>query len=61
MTVQIDEKAAPTNGPATDPFPFSDEDWQLDVIVTDAPRPVPANCDTSDGCKSSCASSCTSD
>ncbi|MFF4806431.1 FxLD family lanthipeptide [Streptomyces sp. NPDC001351] len=61
MTVQMDEQATATTGPATDLLPFSDEDWQLEVTITDAPRSVPANCDTSDGCESSCASSCTSD
>ncbi|MFJ2818606.1 FxLD family lanthipeptide [Streptomyces sp. NPDC087294] len=49
------------SAPDTASFPFSEEDWHLDVTITDAPHPVPANCDTNDGCKSSCASSCTSD
>lgn len=61
MTVQTDEQATPTTGSATDLLPFSEEDWQLDVTITDAPRPVPVNCDSSDGCESSCASSCASD
>ncbi|MFT9478738.1 FxLD family lanthipeptide [Streptomyces sp. 11-1-2] len=76
MSVQIAESAAPPIGPTTafsgedaPPIgpsaailPFSGEDWELEVSVTDTPRPVASDdCDTSDGCESSCASSCTSD
>ncbi|MEU0843521.1 FxLD family lanthipeptide [Streptomyces sp. NPDC005962] len=62
MTVQIAKKTAPATGPTTATFPFSDEEWQLDVSITDAPRPVASDdCDTSDGCESTCDSSCTSD
>ncbi|NEW72601.1 FxLD family lanthipeptide [Streptomyces rhizosphaericus] len=62
MSVPIAEAAAPAIKPTTVTLPFSDEDWELEVSITDAPLPAaPDACDTSDGCESSCASSCTSD
>ncbi|MFG3512170.1 hypothetical protein [Streptomyces bobili] len=46
--------------PTTETTPIPDDEWQLDISITDSPRPVVSNCDTSDGRKSSCASSCIS-
>ncbi|UUU32399.1 FxLD family lanthipeptide [Streptomyces sp. CA-210063] len=43
----------------TETAPITD-DWQLTIAITDAPMPVAEDCDTSDGCESTCASSCTS-
>ncbi|MBL1120507.1 FxLD family lanthipeptide [Streptomyces sp. 110] len=64
MSVQIaeKEKAAPPIAPTIATSPSSDEEWELEVSISDAPHPVATDdCDTSDGCESSCASSCTSD
>ncbi|MFJ1994259.1 FxLD family lanthipeptide [Streptomyces asiaticus] len=62
MTVRIAESTAPAIGSTTVISPFPDGDWELEVSITDAPLPAaPDACDTSDGCESSCASSCTSD
>ncbi|MGW3635246.1 FxLD family lanthipeptide [Streptomyces sp. NPDC005122] len=40
--------------------PLVDE-WDLDTTITHSPTPIVDGCDTSDGCESSCASSCASD
>ncbi len=61
LTTAFSDEDAPPIGPTT-AIPFSGEDWELKVSVSDAPRPVASeDCDTSDGCESSCDSSCTSD
>ncbi|MEW2253270.1 FxLD family lanthipeptide [Streptomyces sp. NPDC006975] len=39
--------------------PLADE-WELDTAITHSPTPVVEACGTNDGCKPSCASSCTS-
>ncbi|MGA4842131.1 FxLD family lanthipeptide [Streptomyces sp. G45] len=40
---------------------FAVDEWDLDITITDAPRVAAQDdCDTSDGCESTCASSCTS-
>ncbi|MDQ0933386.1 MULTISPECIES: FxLD family lanthipeptide [Streptomyces] len=44
----------------TETAPITGDDWQLTIAITDAPVPVAEDCDTSDGCESTCASSCTS-
>lgn len=36
------------------------DDWDLNTTVTQTPTPVIDMCDSSDGCGSTCASSCTS-
>ncbi|MDV9174120.1 FxLD family lanthipeptide [Streptomyces sp. W16] len=36
------------------------DDWKLDVIITDSPTVVPADCGTGDGCAGTCASACAS-
>lgn len=42
-------------------MPLTEEEWQLEVTITDAPRVVAREeCDTSDGCDSTCDSSCAS-
>ncbi|MBA6440663.1 FxLD family lanthipeptide [Streptomyces sp. GMR22] len=62
MTVRIAKTTAPPIGSIAVISSFPDGDWELEVSITDAPHPVaPDSCDTSDGCESSCASSCTSD
>ncbi|MGP3775409.1 FxLD family lanthipeptide [Streptomyces sp. SDT5-1] len=38
----------------------ADQEWDLDLVFTRSPVAIPAACDTSDGCKASCASSCAS-
>ncbi|MFJ6609096.1 FxLD family lanthipeptide [Streptomyces sp. NPDC091289] len=40
--------------------PIAGEEWELDIVVTDAPRPIVTDCGTGDGCASTCASSCAS-
>ncbi|WP_354670708.1 FxLD family lanthipeptide [Streptomyces flavofungini] len=41
--------------------PFATEEWELDITITDTPRIAASDeCDTSDGCESTCDSSCTS-
>ncbi|MEV0257728.1 FxLD family lanthipeptide [Streptomyces sp. NPDC050732] len=40
--------------------PLAEEEWQLEVTITDAPVVVANECDTSDGCESTCDSSCAS-
>lgn len=37
-----------------------DSDWDLGFTFTRSPIPIPAACDTSDGCAKTCASSCSS-
>lgn len=36
------------------------DEWQLDITITDLPTVVLEDCDTSDGCKSTCDSACAS-
>ena len=38
----------------------SQDDWKLDVIITDSPTVVPTDCGSGDGCGSTCASACAS-
>jgi FxLD family lantipeptide len=41
--------------------PLTGDDWQLDIEITTSPVPLANDeCDTSDGCESSCASACAS-
>ena len=47
-----------TSGNSTQPF--TGEEWELDIAITDAPRPIVSDCGTGDGCASTCASSCAS-
>ncbi|MCX5206028.1 FxLD family lanthipeptide [Streptomyces sp. NBC_00237] len=46
---------------APDTTGIGPDDWELDITITDAPRPAVANCDTNDTCESTCDSSCASD
>ncbi|MEI5100970.1 FxLD family lanthipeptide [Streptomyces sp. PmtG] len=42
-------------------LPLGEDEWVLDITVTDAPRVVARDdCDTNDGCKSTCDSACLS-
>ena len=46
---------------AIDTRPITGDDWQLTIALTDSPRVlVNESCDTSDGCESTCDSSCAS-
>ncbi|MFD7459202.1 MULTISPECIES: FxLD family lanthipeptide [unclassified Streptomyces] len=40
--------------------PLSDDEWELETTITHSPTPIVEACDTSDGCKKTCASSCAS-
>ncbi|MEU3973413.1 FxLD family lanthipeptide [Streptomyces bacillaris] len=40
--------------------PLTGEEWELEIAITDAPRPIVTDCGTGDGCASTCASSCAS-
>ncbi|MER5599904.1 FxLD family lanthipeptide [Streptomyces sp. NPDC002265] len=40
--------------------PLFEDEWELHTTITATPTPVIEMCDTSDGCKKTCASSCTS-
>ncbi|MFD3736024.1 hypothetical protein [Streptomyces sp. NPDC058632] len=40
--------------------PITGDDWELTIAITDSPSLENDDCDTSDGCESTCASSCTS-
>ncbi|MFF3493727.1 FxLD family lanthipeptide [Streptomyces sp. NPDC002795] len=53
-------QAAPAQPPAAKDLAELADEWQLSVTITGAPRIVISDCDTSDGCKSTCASSCAS-
>lgn len=48
----------PTSGNSTELL--TGEEWELDIAITDAPRPIISDCGTGDGCASTCASSCAS-
>ncbi|MEU2558449.1 FxLD family lanthipeptide [Streptomyces longispororuber] len=42
-------------------LPLAEDEWVLDITVTDAPRVVARDdCDTNDGCQSTCDSACLS-